>query len=157
MGMDVYGVTPKSSKGEYFRNNVWYWRPLWDYVESCGLLTPEEAEYGHSNDGFLIDASKAELIADVLDSRLRSGEVAEYAAKYKAELDALPLEECELCGGTGKRTDAIAEANPHLKERCNGCEGGGKKKNFATHYPFEVENVQEFAAFCRESGGFTIS
>ncbi|QOR55575.1 MAG: hypothetical protein UMS36scaffold28_65 [Phage 59_13] len=29
MGMDVYGVKPKSKQGEYFRNNVWSWRPLW--------------------------------------------------------------------------------------------------------------------------------
>jgi hypothetical protein len=28
MGMDVYGKEPKSDKGEYFRNNVWWWRPL---------------------------------------------------------------------------------------------------------------------------------
>ena len=31
MGMDVYGIAPTSERGEYFRNNVWWWRPLWDY------------------------------------------------------------------------------------------------------------------------------
>jgi hypothetical protein len=28
MGMDVVGVNPKNSKGEYFRANCWMWRPL---------------------------------------------------------------------------------------------------------------------------------
>ena len=32
MGMDVYGENPKNEKGEYFRNNVWWWRPLGDFV-----------------------------------------------------------------------------------------------------------------------------
>ena len=27
MGMDVYGLEPRKEKGEYFRNNVWWWRP----------------------------------------------------------------------------------------------------------------------------------
>ena len=27
MGMDVYGRNRCSKEGEYFRNNVWWWRP----------------------------------------------------------------------------------------------------------------------------------
>jgi hypothetical protein len=32
MGFDVYGKSARSEKGEYFRNNVWWWRPLAEYV-----------------------------------------------------------------------------------------------------------------------------
>jgi hypothetical protein len=38
MGMDVYGKDAVSEKGEYFRNNVWYWRPLWNY---CIEVAPD--------------------------------------------------------------------------------------------------------------------
>ena len=39
---------------------------------------------------------------------------------------------------------------------CNVCEGTGKVKSFSAHYPFDVDNVEEFAKFCIESGGFEI-
>jgi hypothetical protein len=39
---------------------------------------------------------------------------------------------------------------------CNACHGKGAVPHFATHYPFSEENVQEFAAFLRECGGFRI-
>jgi len=37
MGFDLYSTgNHKSQKGEYFRNNVWWWRPLWDWTyEQC--------------------------------------------------------------------------------------------------------------------------
>ena len=31
-----------------------------------------------------------------------------------------------------------------------------KKRNSDASYPFSVENVKEFADFCKNSGGFTI-
>ena len=30
------------------------------------------------------------------------------------------------------------------------------KKNYDGHYPFSADNVEEFAKFCQQSGGFTI-
>ena len=42
MGMDVFGLAPKEEKGEYFRNNVWWWRPLWDFVAQIDELYSEE-------------------------------------------------------------------------------------------------------------------
>ena len=30
------------------------------------------------------------------------------------------------------------------------------KDDFNKHYPFDIENVKEFAEFCIESGGFKI-
>ena len=32
MGMDVFGRNPSSKAGEYFRANVWSWRPIHDLV-----------------------------------------------------------------------------------------------------------------------------
>ena len=42
MGMDVSGMNPSSETGEYFRNNVWWWRHLWNY--SVLVMTPSEME-----------------------------------------------------------------------------------------------------------------
>ena len=44
MGMDVYGKKPKGEKGDYFRNNVWWWRPLWQY---CASSAPELIDEEH--------------------------------------------------------------------------------------------------------------
>ena len=30
--MDVCGIKPSREEGRYFRNTVWYWSPLWEYV-----------------------------------------------------------------------------------------------------------------------------
>ena len=51
MGMDVYGKAPTAEVGEYFRRNVWGWRPLWDMCLDLFPELTEKVEYGHSNDG----------------------------------------------------------------------------------------------------------
>ena len=40
MGFDVYGKDPDpgSGSGEYFRNNVWWWRPLRDNPDFQALV-----------------------------------------------------------------------------------------------------------------------
>ena len=84
MGMDVYGLNPttkapprpehddfdsedwkayfdgQNEAGQYFRNNVWFWRPLWDYVSTAcsDYITEEDLENGHSNSGHIIGAEQ---------------------------------------------------------------------------------------------------
>ena len=79
-----HGEFEAVNPGVYFRNNVWCWRPLWDYV--CGsldCLTQEDWNEGHTNNGHLISEEKAVAIADFLDYALRSGGVEEYADEYR--------------------------------------------------------------------------
>ena len=59
--------------GVYFRNNVWWWHPLWDFVcMSCGdFMTEEDAARGHHNDGYQIDAERAKQIAERLTFLLK--------------------------------------------------------------------------------------
>ena len=42
MGMDVYGIAPEKEWGEYFRSNVWWWRPLWDYTAEIDRFYAEQ-------------------------------------------------------------------------------------------------------------------
>lgn len=148
MGFDVYGLNAKSEKGKYFRNNVWHWRPLAKYVlDNCNLF---DGSKWSTNSGHKVSEKDALLIADTLDMLIKTGRTKEYEKQYTKELENLPLVKCELCKGTGKRDDE------YVKGKCNGCHGKGKRKDYATYYPFYVENVKAFAKFCRESGGFEI-
>ena len=77
MGMDVYGKNPTSEKGSYFRNNVWWWRPLWDY---CLEVAPELCSdvSGHTNDGEGLDEAGAIALSEILFQELWDGKTAQY-------------------------------------------------------------------------------
>jgi len=139
--------------GSYFRNNVWWWRPLWIYVaELCDdILTEEDIENGHNNSGHLIDQEKCLIIAKRLVNELRSGRVAKYKEARDRHLEGLAEEECNLCDSTGIRNDE------YVQGECNGCHGTGTQPHWDTHYPFDEENVREFKNFVKESGGFRIN
>ena len=65
MGFDIEGVNPRSEAGEYFRNSIWSWHPLWDFVceAASGIITEEERKSGHFNDGLYINKEKAIEVA----------------------------------------------------------------------------------------------
>lgn len=135
MGFDIYGVKAKNDKGEYFRNNVWWWRPLWDYVTKIGLeekiLTPKDCEKGFFNDGEKISEAKAEKLAIALTKSIKDGR-----AK--------------------KRNDAIKEEAKRIKEANKGLNFGDKGYQWGGDYPFSITNLKEFITFIKNSGGFQI-
>lgn len=171
MGMDVYGKNPTSEKGGYFRNNLWYWRPLWSYcLHKHGDLC-DKVEGAQYNDGDGLDADDARTLGERLLADVADGTVAAYKADYDAALASLPLEDCDYCNKTGIRTDEVgvsmgwadkelSEADAIILGRthgsCNACNGYGQRPSFFTQYPFEVANVQEFAEFLIDCGGFEI-
>ena len=157
MGMDVYGKKATNETGKYFRNNCWWWRPLWNYCYevSAGLISKEVANGGHCNDGHGLDGKKSLALAHILRDEIASGRCAAYAETYQKALDAMPDEQCDICGGTGYRAEPPV-CGPG-KMPCNGCNHTGKKRPWATSYPFSVENVEEFASFLESCGGFEIN
>ena len=78
-----------NNPGIYFRNNVWWWRPLWDYVwklcEDDSVMTREQYEEGHHNSGAEINVHQAELIALRLNHAIKMGWVDEYKKQYEAD------------------------------------------------------------------------
>ena len=142
----------RTNVGYYFRNNVWWWRPLWMYVaDVCSdVLSEEEVEAGHSNSGYLYTEEQAEKIAQLLQRELILGNTLEYQKEYQDELDNLEQVDCNLCNTTGVRND------DYVQGQCNGCAGTGKTDSFAKSYPFDAENVQEFQRFVQASGGFRV-
>lgn len=150
MGMDVYGKMPKSSTGEYFRNSVWWWKPLWDYVCRNIKLPETVIVGGHFNDGESVDDETATAIGKKLLELIDSGHTAEHENARQMVMESLPDELCDVCNGTGRREDV------YVKGICNACNGDGTKRPFDTMYKFDVDNVRHFANFCLESGGFEI-
>ena len=171
MGMDVSGKKPTTEAGSYFRNNVWWWRPLAQYLTSqAPRQIVGKCRYWQSNDGDGLNAKDSKKLAAWLREEIASGRTATYAMDYQAELDAVPPHDCQYCNGTGTRTDSVGRENGMVekvidepahprqgqKGWCNGCNGIGKVEDIANNDPFTVENCAEFAAFLEGCGGFEI-
>jgi hypothetical protein len=172
MGMDVYGKEPTSETGKYFRNSAWWWRPLWNYAHAVApdIIDDKLHKSGHYNDGAGLDRSESIRLATRLEAEIATGRCAIIVNDYMAHLDGIPDEDCRLCHGTGVRTDAIgASLGQHVRVIdkpnhprhgqtgwCNGCDGMGHIRPSQTCYPIDVDNVQKFAAFLRDCGGFEI-
>ena len=151
-----YADWQEENSGVYFRNNVWWWRPLWMFVSnSCeDILTDKDIEGGSWNDGHKISKTKAGKIANRLHSMIEDSRVKEYEDRYKKDLASLEQVDCEICDATGKRQEPPKTGAGDRE--CNGCNGTGKTDDWAKSYPFSEENVREFANFCANSGGFRI-
>jgi len=146
MGFDLIG----KKDDKYFRNNVWYWHPLWDYVCDVCNIDGETRTHGHFNDGIKISAEQALSIAQRLEEELASGRAQAACNFFDETMQSLPDEACEYCNGTGTRNDM------YVKGTCNACKGKGTVRPFETWYHLTVENIESFTEFCKESGGFEI-
>jgi hypothetical protein len=157
MGMDVIGRAPSTETGEYFRRNVWGWRPLWDYVEDMHVDLADKVEYAQSNDGDGLDADDAVELSARLYSDIADGTAERYVKERDAVLAALPDKSCEYCKATGTRTDEVGVKMGMVEKRwCNGCDGKGSVRPFEALYPLEVSDIREFASFLESCGGFSI-
>ena len=80
-----------ANEGAYFRNNVWFWRPLWNFVTGCcdNILTERDVEQGYFNDGHKICKTKAKRIASRLRRYLKNGHISAYEAWYSKEISQL--------------------------------------------------------------------
>ena len=92
MGMDVYGRSPASPVGEYFRRNVWGWRPLATFCTECFPDETAACTYWHSNDGDGLDRDGAIRLAECIEQAVDSGRAAAYIAAREAALATLPDE-----------------------------------------------------------------
>jgi hypothetical protein len=174
MGFDIHGKS-----GNYFRNSVWSWKPLWEFVvkNSKDKLTVQDYEKGFFNDSHVITEGKAKLIAERLGKLLDAGSVRAYKIEYDKKISDMKDVNCDCCNGTGDREDMVfyekkgktvtkgtkgavrVFKDDWAKEMngCNGCKGTGKVRPWQSRYPFTEGNVKEFADFCAKSKGFRIS
>ena len=154
-----------NQSGIYFRNNVWWWRPLAEYVLKYTKVIPEhEHESWHYNDCYEVSKQYAEMISKQLNHLIKSGHTKQFEKDYektrkKAEKHNEKVEkELETFSQNVKkkmRNDMLVP-NEFPKEDKKKWDKIYNKKNFNGNYPFSVENVKEFSEFCKNSGGFTI-
>ena len=111
-----------TNKGVYFRNNCWWWSPLWDFCynvarnsEYPSLITQETYFSGHHNDGAGLNDEDAKLLGAFLLKAIEDGNADDYKDRHESQ-----------------------------------------QKDEDYKYPFDVENVEAFAHFCIQSGGFEI-
>tara|TARA_B100001093_G_C25971822_1_gene653628 strand:+ start:93 stop:482 length:390 start_codon:yes stop_codon:yes gene_type:complete len=128
MGFDIYGLKPKTNKEEhsYFRANVWYWRPLWSFVEKICSEEIEklEEDIGQYNDGCEVSDNIATDIGNKLIIALEGGSFKKFQDDFEK------------------------------KEDCN--DDNKKAENINTWYKCDYELTKSFANFCLNSGGFSI-
>lgn len=171
MGMDVMGKYPTNEKGEYFRNNVWWWRPLADYILENYSEIANGCQNWHSNDGDGLDDEASKELSKALVKDLMNGTVLVYEQEYNRQLSKLERKKCLICDGSGIRSDKLGiehdypnrELEPEVAiltgrshGTCNGCSGVGTQEAWGMSYPFSAQNVAEFAEFLENCGGFEI-
>ena len=155
MGMDVKGLKPTTKVGKHFRNSVWWWHPLWNYILYVAPWVSGKVSLGHVNDGDgLKTQADCDRLAKALEAEIEVGACGEYGESRQSVLDAMPDEPCNICGGTGYRLPPPT-CGPG-EQPCNGCDSTGKIRPFETHYPFDVDNAKKFVEFLKGCGGFAI-
>lgn len=161
MGMDIIGLNPSSETGQYFRNNVWWWRPLSFYIQENHPKIAKMSEDWDTNSGHGLNDKHAKLLAQRLYADIETGKVEEYQTKFELQKELVEDENCEYCKTTGIRhwpvTTDSGETTTELRaEQCNVCNGKGTVRPFITHYSFSIENVKAFIDFLTDCGGFAI-
>lgn len=174
MGMDVYGISPTTEEGAYFRRSVWGWHPLADLVQAAAPELTARCKYWHSNDGDGLPPSKCAVLAAALEEKMQNGWVQSYVAARDAEIAEQPNVPCQWCNGTGVRRDEVgvrmgqpdkiveedgeglANARVGQKGWCNGCHGRGWNPPTEASYHVDPDDVAEFITFLKGCGGFQI-
>lgn len=151
--------------GHYFRNNVWWWRPLANYVLQLmgNEFTEDEQKSWHHNDGYEVSEEQARKIADRLEQELKTNRVKTVEGFYKEKMKrasaknkVLEKKRNELekivWDKTGQKLAPVKYPEPFKQQ----WEDIQNQYDWEASYPFSEENVIEFMRFCRESGGFQI-
>jgi DnaJ-class molecular chaperone len=154
MGFNIYGIRKKSEEGRHFGISGLWWAALGDYVlDVCSDLFQERgAEWWGVNQGTRVSGRTATAVAKRLHELLETGAVKQYERQFRKEQKAKLKTPCSCM--KAKRKDGPKA--PKRKARCPKCNGTGIVKKDGTIYPFTEETVKDFAAFCRDSGGFEI-
>lgn len=130
MGMDVFGRNPKNSDGEYFRANVWSWRPIHSLICHIAkdLFDEETLESMAFNDGAGLETQEeCDLLADRFNMWLENN------------VDGVVIEQSAVrvddCGRFLGRDSSDPGRSP---------------------YQTSDDHIKSFVAFLRGCGGFRV-
>ena len=196
MGFDIYGLDPnltsqrptidwneatesdkdayfkalnkfeEENPGYYFRNNVWWWRPLAELIhDKCGDLLSEKQKEGlHDNSGTEFDDDTALAIARRLSNLIKNGYVDDLAKSIKDNAKIASKHN----DGIQKKLEDIRKEVERIRPNENLAPKDypfpydkhwqeiNAQRSWDDSYPFNKANVEEFIHFARHSGGFQI-
>jgi hypothetical protein len=115
----------------------------------------QKVPHGHSNDGDGLNATDARQLGFKLQQEIETGRALTYVNQYEKERQNLPKQDCKYCDENGERTWQQENGEPYTKT-CNACNGTKKLDAWESHYPMNLENIQEFTEFLLDCGGFQI-
>ena len=161
----------EANPGDYFRANVWFWRPIWNFVcEMCpDILTQDDFEKGHYNDNHLIEEDRAKDIAKRLREKMdvarkrqeeydakapnkeKFNKMLEEAARFLFEKISEPKSDFITCPGDMQTHD------PENYARWETLMHNDKIQFDEMSYPINAKAIEEFAEFAEHSGGFRIN
>ena len=76
----------KQVPGNYFRNNWWYWRPMWGYAcglgKQFGIVTEKIEEWGNENSGRKVNGKIAKKWGELILWDISEGNPHEYEEEY---------------------------------------------------------------------------
>ena len=162
---DEQDAYERKNVGVYFRNNVWWWRPLANFMrEHCDWFTQEQQARLHDNSGFEFSEHEALTIADTLQKKVDDGTVKvreevnrremKVAEEWNKGIHAQQEElEKEVKKETGDAKIVPYDYPEHFKKKYDAIQ---KQTDRKAYYPFKERNVKRFIAFLRECGGFSV-
>jgi len=162
---NLLGKYEDENPGVYFRANVWFWRPIAEWLVKNIEVLDEEDIHGLSyNEGHIINENVAKIIGSTIKHHDEEGFIDEWIQHNKILQALRDKQECTICDGTGVRRDQIAidvGLEPFTKNgiegyKCNACNGEGVKEAFENNYPYSKKALVEFGIFASQSGGFQI-
>lgn len=129
MGFDIFGIRPKNTKGDYIRFTIWSWGPLWTYCERVAPEICVQVKHARTNDGEQVSAENAEALAEVLEKELASGRASEYVARERDNSEEI-------------ETAMIMRKVFGIKSQDSNI--------------LDVKDIEDFAVFLKNCGGFSI-
>jgi hypothetical protein len=155
----------EANAGFYFRNNVWWWRPLADLVEHlCFFLNEKQKEHLHDNSGYEYDEATAIKIAEALSVFVKSDVAKKTEDKHKQMMKKAAIHnkkidlkmkslKMDAIARTGNKNIAPRDYPKDLSDKWNKIY---REYDSSAHYPFSLENIKQFIKFLRECGGFKV-
>lgn len=134
MGMDVWGRAPSAPAGQYFRANIWSWRPIQALINQlCADLLDEQTlvKLGVNVGAGPTEAATCVAMAERFDRWLE-----QHVDGHQLDLGLRVTPEGRFV------SDAERTANPALET--------------VSPYAVEDEHLKEWVEFLRHCGGFEV-
>ena len=167
----LVGVFPTADHGVEFHRPPWGWQPLWAFCEERHNNLCDAVLYPYDADSSGLDADSSIALGHRLIEDIESGAADDYVNARRTIVSASPDMPCDVCGGTGVRTDDVGhdlgmidfDLSPDHADRlgrsqgwCNSCRGEGRLFAWEKLHDLKIRDIAEFALFLLDCGGFNI-